>query len=148
MPYQCIQWMFSKLQISVLEDSLSQCTHIYLSKQAQCYEKLCSYSKKLCTEVLPIVHPGGAATALLALILCAYLISSSDDIFPVFALLADFSFCFAWKTAVAYNKDLTPVNKSFPLWYYTSYGFSFFCIRNSHTVAIACTNLLLGMKEY
>jgi len=45
--------------------------------------------------VLPIDHPGGAATALLALILCAYLMSSSDDIFPLLALLTEFSFCFA-----------------------------------------------------
>jgi len=44
---------------------------------------------------LPMVHPGGAATALLALILCAYLMSSSDDILPMFALLTELSFCLA-----------------------------------------------------
>ena len=44
---------------------------------------------------LPTLQPGGAATALLALILCAYLISSSDDIFPPLALPTELSFCFA-----------------------------------------------------
>jgi len=39
-----------------------------------------------------MVHPGGAATALLALILCAYLMSSSDDIFALLALLTEFNF--------------------------------------------------------
>ena len=59
--------------------------------------------------MLPILHPGGAATALLALILCAYLMSSSDDILPLLALLTELSFCFAWNTAVAYNNQCSHV---------------------------------------
>jgi len=42
-----------------------------------------------------MLQPGGAATALLALILCAYLMNSSEDIFPLFALLTELSFCLA-----------------------------------------------------
>jgi len=42
-------------------------------------------SKIISKAAVPIAHPGGAATALLALILCAYLMSSSDDILPMLA---------------------------------------------------------------
>lgn len=52
---------------------------------------------------IPGAQDGGAATALLALILCAYLMSSSEEIRLFWAWFIDCSFCLAWKIAVACN---------------------------------------------
>lgn len=49
----------------------------------------------------PGCHVNGAQTASDELILCAYLISSSEDTGRLLALLIDCNFCLAWKFAVA-----------------------------------------------
>lgn len=49
---------------------------------------------------IPGIQVGGEATALLALILCANLMSSSEEIFLLLAWLIAVSFCLAWYIAV------------------------------------------------
>ena len=51
-------------------------------------------------DKIPGIHVGGEATALLALILWANFISSSDEIFLLLAWLMAVSFCLAWYIAV------------------------------------------------
>lgn len=51
-------------------------------------------------DKIPGIHVGGEATALLALILWANFISSSDEIFLLLAWLMAVNFCLAWYIAV------------------------------------------------
>lgn len=57
-------------------------------------------TKKLENRYKPGAQVGGEATALLALILWANLMSSSDDTFLLFACCMAFSFFLAWYMAV------------------------------------------------